>query len=127
MKAKKLRSYRKAGTGNVVFVYAVSGTPEQIAAFEKAQGTNLKKDENTGAPLWFTTRYAGETCDLTITSKGVVIADMSKFDAAASLSAQYGGNLGQELAKTAAASLIGGNNNTNAEEPAKQPADLGKM
>ena len=126
MKAKKLRSYRKAGTGNVVFVYTVSGSADQIEAFKKAQGTNLKLDEKSGAPLWFTTRYAGENCDLTITSKGVVIADMSKFDAADSLSKQYGGNLGNEIAKVAAANLLGGDN-TSSEEKVAETAGLGKM
>ena len=43
-----------------------------------------------------------------ITSNGNVVADMSDFRKAESLASQYGGNLGQELAKASAASLLGG-------------------
>ena len=106
LKAKKIRSYTKAGTGNTVFVYAVSGTPEELARYKEAQGANYKEDEN-GNPLFFTTNFAGDSCDLIITQKNKVIADMSDFAAAASLSKQFGGNLGQELARAAAEKLLG--------------------
>lgn len=106
LKAKKIRSYTKAGTGNTVFVYAVSGNPEELARYKEAQGANYKEDEN-GNPLFFTTNFAGETPELIITQKNKVIADMSDFAAAASLSKQFGGNLGQELARAAAEKLMG--------------------
>jgi hypothetical protein len=64
------------------------------------------KDDN-GKPMWFTTRFSGNSVNLVVTSKGNVIADMSQFDAAHSLASQYGGNLGTELARTAAALLMG--------------------
>jgi hypothetical protein len=100
------RSYRKKGTGNTVFVYAVSGTPAELEAFKKAQGEFFIEDED-GTPLWFTTRFVGKSGKLVITSAGKVIADMSQFDQMASLAQQYGGNLGEALAQQAAGALLG--------------------
>jgi len=108
MKFKKLRSYKKVGKNGktyTVFVYAVSGTPEQLAKYKALQGDNHRADED-GTPLWFSTRFVGETGALVMNDKGVY-ADMSEFDAAASLADQYGGNLGQELARAAAGKLMG--------------------
>ena len=46
--------------------------------------------------------------ELLITSKGKVVADMSKFDMAQSLAEQYKGTeLGSEIAKQAVAMLLG--------------------
>jgi len=106
MKVKLLRSYRSRN-GNVVFVYAVTGSAAQIEAYKVSMGENLREDES-GNPLWFTTRCIGQTGSLIITTNGNVVPDMSKYDQAASLAAQYGGNFGAELAKAAAQSLIGG-------------------
>lgn len=106
MRAKKIRSYVKPGSGNTVFVYGVTGTPEELAKYKEVQGDNYKEDEN-GNPLFFTTNFAGDSCELIITQKNKVIADMSDFAAAASLSKQFGGNLGQELARAAAERLLG--------------------
>lgn len=117
-----LRTYRKAGTGNPVFVYGVSGTDAQLEEYKSAQGENLREDDKTGQPLFFTTRFVGKSANLIITSKGGVVADTSAFDQAASIAAQYGGNLGQELAKTAAANLLG--YNTPVEAPVEAPASI---
>lgn len=106
MKINLTRSYRSKN-GNTVFVYAVSGTNEQLKQFAAAQGDNHRVDEATGTPLWFTTRCVGQTGMLIITSNNKVVPDMSQYDQADSLAKQYGGNLGQELAKAAAEKLIG--------------------
>lgn len=121
MKIKLLRSYRSKN-GHAVFVYAVSGSAEQLAAYKKAQGENYREDENK-TPLFFTTRCVGNTGELIITTNGKVVADMSKFDQAASIASQYGGNFGQELAKAAAASLMGSSAHTAAPAPVTQPID----
>lgn len=107
MKIKLSRSYTSK-QGNKVFVYSVSGTEAQLEEFEAAQGDNHRVDDKTGEPLWFTTRCVGNSGTLIITTNGKVVPDMSAFDQAASLAKQYGGNLGEELAKAAAAQLIGG-------------------
>ena len=105
------RSYKKRDKNNNlvdVFVYTVTGSKEAIEAYEKAQGEFLRKDDATGKHLWFSTRYVGDNAKLIITEKGNVVADMSEFSKAASLASQFGGNLGQELARNAAAQLMGG-------------------
>lgn len=109
MKIKLNRSYKKLNKNSeltTVFVYAVSGTEEQLASFKEAMGDNFRESED-GQPLWFSTRCVGNDGSLIITSAGKVVPDMSKFDQAASLASQYGGNLGLELARIAAAQLMG--------------------
>ncbi len=123
MNAKATGSYRNK-KGTLVFRYAVIGTPAEIEAYKAAQGENYRESDDK-TPLFFTTRNAGPSCNLIITQGGKVVADMSKFDAAASLAAQYGGNLGTELAKQAAASLLGGSP-ASVTTPVQENADLGK-
>jgi len=106
MKVKLLRTYRAPKTGNPVFVYTVSGNEADLAAYEEAQGEHFRTDEN-GQPLWFTVRCIGDSGELIITSKGNIVADMSRFDQAASLASQYGGNFGEALAQMTAASILG--------------------
>lgn len=110
---KLARSYRSKN-GNVVFVYTVAGSKEAIEKFEAIQGDNLRKDES-GANLWFTVRCIGATGKLIITTNDKVVPDMAEFDMAASMASQYGGNLGQELARTAAAKLTSGSNSPVSE------------
>lgn len=121
MKIKALRSYTSKN-GNKVFVYAVSGTPEQLAKFKAAQGDNYREAEDK-TPLWFTTRSVGASGELIITTNGKVVPDMSAFDNAASLAKQYGGNLGTELAKAAVAQLLG--NGASASVAASVPSTEG--
>jgi len=117
------RSYRSKN-GNVTFVYAVYATAEERKAFKKAQGEFFRATED-GMPLWFTTRCIGDTGKLLITSAGNIVPDMSEFDKAASIVAQYGGNLGEHLAASAAAKLLGNSNSSPAPvaEPQKQSAE----
>lgn len=121
LNAKLIRSYRSK-KGNVTFVYSVSASAENLAKFAAAQGDNHRTDEVTGTPLWFTTRCIGQVGTLLITSNNKVVPDMSQFDQADSLAKQYGGNLGQELAKAAAASLTG-NAAIAAPSPTPTPAE----
>jgi hypothetical protein len=104
--AKFSRNYRSK-KGNVVFIYEVSGNEKSIAAYEEAMGDNIRHDEVSGKALFFTTRYSGDNAKLLITSNGRVVIDTSDFDKAASLAAQFGGNLGESLANAAAATLLG--------------------
>lgn len=124
------RNYVKKETGNNVFVYTVTGTPEEMESFKTAQGPkNYRVDPKTGDVLWFNSRYVGETGKLLITSNNKVVADTAAFAKAQSLSAQYGGNFGQELARAAAMSLVSGLTKTTASAPvASTPAaDLGSL
>lgn len=110
MNVKLVRSY-KSKQGNTVFVYAVTATGKDLEAFKTASGDFYREDEKTNQPLWFTTRCIGNTGKLVITAKGKIVPDMSAFEQAASLAKQYGGNLGNELAKAAASALLGGHQN----------------
>lgn len=104
MKVSLLRSYRSKN-GNPTFVYGVKANASDLEAFKSAQGDYFREDDN-GVPLWFTTRCIGQSGTLIITTNGNIVPDMSAFDQAASLAAQYGGNFGAELAKSAANALV---------------------
>lgn len=128
MKIKLIRSYRSKN-GNPTFVYGVTGSEADLEAFKSAQGEYYREDDN-GQPLWFTTRCVGDTGSLIITTNGNIVPDMSAFDQAASIAAQYGGNFGAELAKAAAAKIIGGGASapTTSSAPAVEPqAEQGGM
>lgn len=105
MKIRLIRSYRSKN-GNPTFVYGVSGSTADLEAFKAAQGEYYREDE-AGNPLWFTTRCVGTTGKLIITTNGNIVPDMSSFDQAASIAAQYGGNFGAELARMSAAQILG--------------------
>ena len=129
MKVSLMRSYRSKN-GNATFVYGVKGNDADLQAFKAAQGDYYREDED-GTALWFTTRCIGQTGSLIITTNGNVVPDMSAFDQAASLASQYGGNFGAELAKSAAAALLGTQASAPDAEPAKveskEDADLGDI
>ena len=110
------RSYRSKN-GNVTFVYEVNGSKADLAKYEEIQGDFHRKDEVSGKALWFTTRCIGKTGKLIITTNDKIVPDMSEFDQAASLSAQYGGNFGAELAKASAQTLAGNKNHSTEEAP----------
>lgn len=104
MEGTFVRSY-VSKKGNDTFVYTVTGTPAEIAAYKTAQGENYRADDK-GAPLFFTTRVgASPRVKLITTQAGNVIIDNSEMKAAANLAAQYGGNLGQEIARNFASQM----------------------
>ena len=117
MNVKLKRSYRSQ-KGNPTFVYTVNGSDKDMAAYKKAQGEHYREDTETGEALWFTVRCVGDVGKLIITTKGNIVPDMSAFDQAASLAAQYGGNFGEQLAKQAAQGILG----ISAQAPAPQAA-----
>jgi len=128
MNVKFKNSYRSA-KGNTVFRYAVSGTATQLESYKTAQGENHRIDDATGEPIWFTTRFIGTTGKLIVTSKGNIVPDMSAYEQAKSLSEQFGGNFGAEIAKLAAAQLLGTGNSAPVAAPASVPTskELGDM
>jgi len=117
MKISLLRSYRSRN-GNPTFVYRVTGNSSDLDAFKNAQGEYYREDTD-GSPLWFTTRCVGTQGKLIITTNGNIVPDMSAFDQAASIAAQYGGNFGQELARQAASGILG--TSPQATPPASEP------
>jgi hypothetical protein len=123
MKISLVRSYTHKVSLNKVFVYKVTGTKEEIQAYSDIQGENLKEDEDNN-PLFFTTKCAGQDGKLIITSNGNVVVDMSEYDQAASLASQYGGNLGQELARAAAQKLMGRSHGSAVASSTPTPAPV---
>jgi len=116
MKATFLRNYRKQESGNLVFVYKVTGSKEDMKSYETAQGEYHTVDKKDGV-LYFSPQFVGPEVELIVTSKGKVVADMSKFDMAQSLAEQYKGTeLGTEIAKQAVAMLLGDMATTKAVE-----------
>lgn len=123
-----VRSYTSK-RGNKTFVYTCSGSAEAIAKYKESMGENLREDEK-GNCLWFTTRCIGRNGELVLTTNGNWVPDMSEYDQAASLAAQYGGNLGDALAQAAANKLLGKSTGvvpTTAKQTQDQPEDLDKL
>jgi len=125
MEINYARTYKSA-KGNTVFVYTVTGNATELAAYEKVQGSYHRVDPKTGETLWFTTRFVGESGSLIITDNNKVVADMSEFDKQASLVQQYGGNLGDHLAKSAAEKLMSSKSSAKTPETAKGQ-DIGDL
>ena len=97
--------------GNEVYRYKVSGSPDAMLAYEEAQGDYYRVDEKSGNVLWFTSRYVGEQATLIVNpDNNKIYADMSEFKKVASLSSQFGGQLGAEIAKQAVSKLLGRSN-----------------
>ena len=118
MKIKLLRSYRNAN-GNIVFVYRVLGSKSQITTYTEAQSEYLKyeDDDENKAPLFFTTKYAGDNGALVITSTGKIVVDSTEENKLLSLMEQHKGTaLGDALAQQLAAKLM-----QTASKPAPSP------
>lgn len=112
------RDYRSQ-KGNVTFVYTVSGSEENLKEYERVQGEFLRKNDE-GKMLYFTTRAMGMSGQIIITANDKIVPNMTELNMAASLSAQFGGNLGQEMAKLHAAKLTG-IQDSNTPAPVAQP------
>lgn len=84
-------------TGKTVFVYHVSGTPEELAAYKTSKGEYYKEDKDAAnAPLFFTTDAIGNNAEMIKTSKGEFVPDMSKEKIFASLEEQFGTTIARE-------------------------------
>jgi len=88
--AKLVGSYRKPVTGTKVFRFNVFGNETELQEFETAQGDNYRVDEQTGKPMWFTTRYVGDNINLVITKDNNVVADDTEMSKLQSLVEQFG-------------------------------------
>jgi len=124
MNIKLIRSYRSKN-GNPTFVYGVSGSSSDLESFKEAQGEYYREDDK-GTALWFTTRCVGQSGKLIITTNGNVVPDMSAYDQAASIAAQYGGNFGEALAQQAANSILGTSSTVPSGTPETAKAESGE-
>ena len=108
MKIRLISSYRNSN-GKVVFVYRVSGSKSQMTQFIEAQGEYLKYEDNdeSKAPLFFTTKYAGDNGALVVTQSGKVVVDTTEENKLTSLMEQHKGTaLGDALALQIAARMM---------------------
>ena len=126
MKGKHLGSY-VSKNGNRTFRYAVTGTPEQLAAFKEAMGEFYLVDETTGEVIWRTTRYAGEEVKLEISRNGRVYVDNSEIEKLKSLAAQHDGPVGDAIAAQIAKQLIANASVKTASVPAPAATDISKL
>lgn len=133
MKKLKLsfqKSYRKASKisgarPRLTFVYIVSGPKESLDHYAETQGEFFRESED-GKALFFTTRFAGESCDFVCKQdESGWYPDTSALDIQVALAEQYGGNFGQSLADRLAARLTKGSSTTSAP-PATAPKTSSK-
>lgn len=109
MKIVYKRSYKKLNKQNqpiVVFVYEVSGTEDMLLKYKELSGDHYRVSEE-GVPVYFSTRFVGESGRLLITKNDKIVVDTSEFDKAMSIVQQYGGDLGAAMANMFAGKLIG--------------------
>lgn len=107
LKLKFKRSYRSQ-SGKTVFTYQVTGKAGDLESYKEYCGDNLREDDSTGAPLYFTTRFAGESATLAPNQDGsAYYVDRSEDDKINSLIEQHAGSaLGVALANAKAQELI---------------------
>lgn len=133
LKASFTRSYvttNKHDQKTDMFVYRVTGTPAELAAFEEAQGEFYRADPD-GTPVWISPKGYGSTTPLVILPAtedrpARVIADTSNITMASSLLQRYAGTpIGDALAQQIATSLLANTAPVAAPVPAPEPPTEG--
>lgn len=105
LRAQFKSNYRSA-KGNTVFVYTVTGSATELAAYKTAKGDFYRKSD-TDVPLLYTTSYNGDNLNLIITQNNKVVADNSSTEKMNAIVNQHRGIMQAELAKLAAAAIFG--------------------
>jgi len=107
LKGKFVGQYRSSKTGNLVFKYDVIG--KEVSDYEASKGSNVRHNDDTGNPLFFTTRYSGDNISFIKTNpevgEGEWIVDTSEMDKLTSL-AQSNPMLKEEIAKHMLAQIL---------------------
>jgi len=128
MKAVLDGSYRKKGTGNLVFRYIVKTETADEAAVYKAQAGDNYRENEKGEAFWFSTKFVGNTVDLAFNQAGEVFANTSEVDSIVNLANQYTGNVGIALAGKAAdmilANALKGSSGSLGKVVASQPQQI---
>lgn len=81
------------------FSYEISGTEQELADYRKAKGNFYAEDKETGAPIWNTVNYVGQSAELGISRAGNVFVNTGVFDQLDNLIKQYPGALGELIVK----------------------------
>lgn len=126
----KFRNQYRTPEGVLMFVFAVTGTKQEIEKYKQIQGENLRyeDDDETKSPLYFTSRFPGQNIELAVSrDESRVFVDTSKADQMVSLAGQYAGTpIGAEIAKLAAAEIFAGAKGVSSNatpEPVKKDVD----
>jgi len=94
--------------GTDVFVHHVFGTPEELEAYETAQGEFYRFDKETGRPLYYSIDHVAKTGKLGISQKsGNVYVDDSEMKIAKATVKKAGGDFGKALADAYAQKFLG--------------------
>jgi hypothetical protein len=119
------RQYRKPVTGQLVYVYEVTGSTQEMEDYKEAQGEHFREDEVTGSALFFTVRpFITPSGVLGISQKGDVYQDTSELDKIEAIVTNKGGNFGDILAEKLLGNLLGAPSIVSEAAPAeKQPAE----
>lgn len=96
--ATAIRQYHKRETGKMVFVSAITGSVEDLAAYKTAKGDFYREDKDTKQVLMFSNRFTPGKTPLIKTEKGDFVLDTTEADQLASLSDQYGIDVALRLA-----------------------------
>ncbi len=96
---RKVNPYRKRETGNLIYVYDVEGTPEEIAEYKKHNPKAIT-DAKTGKVLMFTTKFVGKSAELVKNTKAdnsvSYFVDTKELDMRAALEKQWGPTIAAE-------------------------------
>ena len=130
LKCTVLREYttvsKATGKPVVRFVYAVTGSKEDMATFKKIQGEYYRVDDKTGAVLFNTGRaFIGNVGKLGFKHDGSgVFQDNSEINQLKSIAEQHGANFGELLVRAKIDQMLGGNTPASvAESPSPENAD----
>jgi hypothetical protein len=124
MTARYVSTYISS-TRTRMFLYTiVDASPEMIAKYKEIKAENYQEDED-GNPLFHTSFSTDDEIKLIITKNGKVMEDRSEQERLMVKVKQFGGNLGDEMAKLTAAQLFGKPVNRSAQhhEPEHQDKD----
>lgn len=106
MTAVYLKTYVSSSKKRM-FLYAITkATPEMLAKFKEIKGEHYAEDAE-GRPLFHTSYSTDDQIELIITKNGKIMEDRSEQERLRVKVEQFGGDLGAEMAKLAAAQLFG--------------------
>lgn len=95
---RRKNPYRQRQTGNLVFVYFVEGTPEEIAAYKLANPKGVE-DATSKKMLFFTTKYSQQTAELKVSDKGNYYPEIDELEVLAEATALYGIEVAELICK----------------------------
>jgi 2,4-dienoyl-CoA reductase-like NADH-dependent reductase (Old Yellow Enzyme family) len=136
MKAREMKDgVYTSKSGKDMFIYVITNaTAEEKAKMREIKGAYYREDAS-GNPLFYSTRYVGPECEVVITTNDNIIISDSNLKKMKSLAAQTGADLGSAVAAQLGAQFVNmmlpGRTTASvpaasvkpAEEPAAEPVE----